>query len=233
MKKFLTEWRKYINEFGEGRIQTMRIFDFDDTIAETEADVIIKRPPNFEEERITPAEFAVYEPIPNISTENPRIKKNEIGELFDFVEFNKIINPVKLKHVTAIFKRLMAAGPGGRWVSILTARGPAAEEEIRGFLKVLLSESGLEPSLIDGMEVICLGSSDPLDKARWILNAARGHEDSLRLIEFFDDSPKNRAAVDMMLSRKMPNIKTVVIDPVDLEGKTSSFVHVDKYKEDE
>jgi hypothetical protein len=133
MENFLFEWKKYINEFGRGQIQTMRIFDFDDTIAETEANVIVKRPPDFKPEPMSPADYAVYEPIPNIETEDPKAKKNELGEIFDFVEFDKIINPTKLQHVTAIFKRLMAAGPEGRWVSILTARGPAVKEEIRGF----------------------------------------------------------------------------------------------------
>jgi len=233
MDNFLTEWKQYINEFGQGRILTMRIFDFDDTIAETEANVIIKRPPHFKEEKMSPADYAVYEPIPDIKTDNPVVMKNDKNEEFNFVEFNKIINPKKLQHITAIFKRLIAAGPDGRWVSILTARGPAVEGEIRGFLKVLLTESGLDPDSIDEMEIVCLGSSDPLAKAKWILNTARKHEKTLELIEFFDDSPKNRKAVNRMLKRKLPNITSRVIDPLDLEGRVEPFVHKDEYGEQE
>jgi len=229
MEFLIENWRRFISEaYGAGTIETMRVFDFDDTIAETESDVIIKRPPDYAEEKMSPAEYAVYEPRSEKDENGQRI--NSKGEIFDFREFAQITNPQELNDITAIFKRLLAAGPDGRYVSILTARGPAANDDIRAFLRIMADESGLDGDAIAEMDIVTLDSADPGDKANWILDKASEFPD-LELIEFFDDSPKNREATERLLKTELPDVNINVIDPADLEGRVEQFLPSEEYEE--
>ena len=60
------------------KLKKLRIFDFDDTVFETDGKVILKKADGTVQE-ITPAEYALYDPEP--------------GDTFDFSQFNKVINP--------------------------------------------------------------------------------------------------------------------------------------------
>ena len=57
MKLLFENWRKFINE------EKLRVFDFDDTLAHTDAKVILQKPDG-STQILSPAEYAVYEPEP-------------------------------------------------------------------------------------------------------------------------------------------------------------------------
>jgi len=127
---------------------------------------------------LTSGEYAVYKP--------------NAGDQFDYSDFDKLINPKEIRWTGKILKSIVSAGSE---VVILTARG--AQEPVKQFLE----EAGIPP-----VEVIALGSSDPQKKVDYI--DARIQKDSLTLVEFFDDSPKNVAAVKA-LSYKHPQVKII------------------------
>ena len=58
------------------KTKKLRIFDFDDTVFETDGKVILKKADGTVQ-KITPAEYALYDPEP--------------GDTFDFSQFNKVI----------------------------------------------------------------------------------------------------------------------------------------------
>ena len=154
----------------------LRVFDFDDTLAKMNATIYVKHRDGSNTE-LNPAQFAVYEPHP--------------GDDFDFSEFDRIIksaNPIQ-KNVDALKRAMQDAGAK---TTILTARRVAYPVK-----RYLEREHGLK-----NIYVVALGSSDPMDKARWIeKQIQKGYDD----IEFIDDSPKNVKAVDS-LQQQYPDV---------------------------
>ena len=117
---------------------------------------------------LTPGEFAIYDEKP--------------GDKFDFDDFTRLVDPEEIKWTVRILRHLAAKGSE---VVILTARsvpGPAQQ-----FLR--------EAELPD-YEVVALASSNPKHKSDYI--ASRIERDHLDVVEFFDDSPKNVAAVQAL-----------------------------------
>lgn len=127
---------------------------------------------------LTPGEYAVYEPLP--------------GDDFDYSDFSKLIDPKEIVWTGKILRSIIRSGGE---VVILTAR--AAQAPVYQFLE----DAGLP-----AIEVIALASSDPQKKADYI--EKRIVEDGVQFVEFFDDSPKNVAAVDA-LNGKHPGVKII------------------------
>jgi hypothetical protein len=195
MKKHLDTWNHFLNE------SKLRVFDFDDTLAVTDADVLATRADGTEF-KLSPSEYAVYEPIAEY---NPATGEyiNADGEVFDFSEFDKLINPRQIEQVARIMQKVVDAEKrdgAGRKIAILTARAPAAGTDIMDFLENVLK---IDSSMFD---LVTLGSSDPQQKKAWIEDQIinLGMLDIL----FFDDSPKNIAAVDE-LKQEYPNATIV------------------------
>ena len=165
---------KLFTELKTGK--RLRVFDFDDTLAKMNATIYVKHR-NGSNTELSPAQFAVYEPIP--------------GDDFDFSEFDRIIksaNPIQ-KNVDALKRAMQDVGAK---TTILTARRVAYPVK-----RYLEREHGLK-----NIYVVALGSSDPMDKARWIeKQIQKGYDD----IEFIDDSPKNVKAVDS-LQQQYPDV---------------------------
>jgi hypothetical protein len=158
----------------------LRIFDFDDTLVITDAKIFVNNILTGKNFILSPGEFAVYE-------------KNE-GDEFDFSEFQKLVNPRAIiwtgKIIRNIYKKY---GPSG--FVILSARTSAAP--IHQFL---------EDAEMPGIEIVALNNADPNAKAQkvdeWITQR------NIDVVEFFDDSPKNIAAVKA-LNIKHPNVKII------------------------
>ncbi len=126
--------------------RVLSVFDFDDTIAKSDAWVYVMRH-GVAQKRLNPAEFAVYKPKP--------------GETFDFRDFDKKLrNPRLIKqNAELLVKQLDKArrsARGTRKVTILTARRLGAP--ITSFFKSI----GID------VYVVPLGSANPKDKADWI-----------------------------------------------------------------
>lgn len=176
MKLLFESWRKFLKE------EKLRVFDFDDTLATTESMIVLRKADGTVIEQ-TPGEWAVYVPEP--------------GDEFDYSQFRgPLINPQEMKDYTNILRNVIRAGRDGRHNAILTARGDGARVGIVSFLR----DIGIDP---DELDIVTLGSSDPMDKAAWIADKIeQGYDD----VAFFDDSEKNVAAV-RNLKRSYPNVK--------------------------
>jgi hypothetical protein len=166
-----------INEADENK--KLRVFDFDDTLVKTKSHIYIKHGDG-KESKLTPGEYAVYEPTPD--------------DKFDFSDFEQVKQPQEIKGITNLLKRVVKS-EGERKVVILTAR--SAYQPVKDYLK----DIGLE-----GIYVVALGDADPQKKADWIENKIKtGYND----VFFIDDSQKNVQAVSG-LKKKYPDIKMKV-----------------------
>jgi len=169
------------------KTKKLRIFDLDDTLFETEAKVIVTLSDGTSRE-ITPAEYAVYEPQP--------------GDKFDFSQFQTLINPTLIRSIGKRFYKITQSTGTDRKTVILTARGSEAAPHIRDIIRKYFRVN---------IEVVTLGTGDPMAKANWILNKIQneGYND----IFFVDDSSKNilatyRTIKDLPIKYKLVDITT-------------------------
>lgn len=172
----------YRSSMYEGKGRKLRVYDFDDTIANTRGAFIKIKHADGSMDRLDPAEYAIYNP--------------QKGDKFDFSEFDKMItDATPIAHIVGLLKNDLS-NPSNK-VTILTARMLAFP--VRRYLKSI----GIDAY------VVAVGSSDPLDKSRWIeKHIDSGYND----IYFVDDSEKNRDAVSA-LKDKHPDINLTVEDP--------------------
>ncbi len=125
---------------NEAKSEKLRVFDFDDTLVQTNSHIYIKHKDG-KDSKLTPGEYAIYEP--------------KDGDKFDFSDFEKVKQPQEIKGVTRLLKNIVRVG--GSEIVILTAR--AAYKPIKKYL----SDIGLE-----GIYVVALADADPKKKADWI-----------------------------------------------------------------
>lgn len=124
----------------ETQLKTLRIFDFDDTLAKVKATIYVKN--GAKEFTLTPAEFAVYNP--------------KQGDVFNFKEFNSIIkNAVPIKKNIDLLKKA-ATNPTTK-TTILTAR--MMGYPVKRYLKKMYN--------LD-VYVVALGDGNPQKKADYI-----------------------------------------------------------------
>ena len=157
-----------------GRI--LRVFDFDDTLAKSVAYIYVKHKDG-KETTLSPAQYAKYKP--------------QRGDVFDFRDFNSMLNNPKVIKKNFKLLQKMLSNPEKK-VTILTAR--ALGFPIRKFFKDTY-----------GMDVypVTLASNNPKDKADWIeKHIEKGYTD----IAFMDDSIKNVRAVQR-LQKKYPDVR--------------------------
>ena len=157
-------------------IKKIRVFDFDDTLAQTKSDVLYTMPDGTEG-KLNAEQFA-----------NDGSTLLSEGAVFDFSEFNKVTEGKK----GPLFKvaQTIAAKRGTEDVFVLTARAPESQLAIYEFLK----SQGLDIPL---KNITGLGNSTGDAKARWIVDkAADGYND----FYFADDAPQNVKAVKDALS---------------------------------
>lgn len=175
------------------KIKKLRIFDLDDTLFETEAKVIVISSDGTSRE-ITPAEYAVYEP--------------QSGDKFNFSQFQTLINPTLIRSIGKRFYKIVTSSNGDRKTVILTARGSEAAPHIKDIIRKYFR--------VD-IEVVTLGTGDPMAKANWILNKiqSEGYND----IFFVDDSSKNILATYKTISNLPIKYKLVdITTPRKYEG---------------
>jgi hypothetical protein len=172
----INESIKALNEL-QGR--TLHVYDFDDTLVKTKADVIVKRPDGSSYTLDSHA-FATHKLAP--------------GESYNFANFDKIIKGSEplIQNIKQIQKSL--ANPNIK-TTILTARRVAFP-----IMKHLRDKYGIDTY------VIAVGSSDPEVKADWIENQVKkGYTD----IKFMDDSVKNLNAVGRRLANSNVNLTLI------------------------
>jgi hypothetical protein len=152
-------------------VRKIRVFDFDDTLATTESDVLFTAPDGTKG-KLNAEEFA---------TQGKTLLDQ--GYKFDFSEFNKVTKG-KPGPLLDIAKKIQAAR-GTEDVFVLTARAPEAQVAIKEFLDSV----GLNLPL---KNITGLGNSTGAAKANWLVNkAAEGYND----FYFADDALQNVKAV--------------------------------------
>lgn len=172
--------KAYIQEIIKETLQAekkLRVFDLDDTLVKTNSRVHVTKASG-KVLHLTPAEYAVYE--------------KEVGDQFDYSDFYGLVDPKAIGWTTKILKRVINKH-GTDAAVILTAR--ASDAPAKEFFRI---------NDIPEIPVVALGDSDPEMKAQWIKMVAMkfGYKE----IEFFDDSPKNIAAVQRI---KVPGVKII------------------------
>ena len=157
-------------------VKKIRVFDFDDTLARTNSNVLYSMPDGTTG-KLTAEEFAK--------------KGDEMqadGAVWDFSEFNKVVDGKKGPLFRVAQKIQEARGTDD--VFVLTARSADAAPAIQEFL----SSIGLD---IPIENITGLGDSSPLAKSGWMVDkAAEGYND----FYFADDHLGNVDAVDKAMS---------------------------------
>jgi hypothetical protein len=128
------------NPLNEAKSEKLRVFDFDDTLVQTNSHIYIKHKDG-KDSKLTPGEYAIYEP--------------KDGDKFDFSDFEKVKQPQEIKGVTRLLKNI--ARVGGSEIVILTARA------VYKPIKKYLSDIGLKD-----IYVVALADANPQKKADWI-----------------------------------------------------------------
>ena len=161
--------RELIREEPNGPRKILFAFDLDDTLIKTNSSVIVRN--NGKVDKLTPAEYAIYDPKP--------------GDTFDYIEFKRIKEPEIIKATFDLFSKVLSASNkvNNAKTIILTARSPEISNDLHKFL----TSKGLS-----GVELFAVGSSDPAAKAKVIQDFI---DEGFNTIRFYDDSPKNVAAV--------------------------------------
>ena len=156
-------------------VKKIRVFDFDDTLATTESNVIAVR--GDESITLNAEEFA-----------DQGKSLLDQGYKFDFSEFNKV-NKGAEGPLLKIAKKIKEAR-GNEDLFVLTARAPQAQQAIYEFLK----SQGVE---FKKENIVGLGKSTGAAKANWIVDqAGKGYND----FYFADDAIQNVQAVRDALS---------------------------------
>ena len=141
-------------------------FDLDDTLITSKSDVIITNPEKGTF-RLSPAEYAVYEPGPD--------------DELDFSEFAKLINPKTIKDNFNKFSQILKRTsdlPNTQTI-ILTARQPEVSTDLEDFLK---------KRNLPQVKLHAVGNSSPESKKEIIQDYIN---QGFNKIRFYDDSPKN------------------------------------------
>jgi hypothetical protein len=147
------------------------VTDFDDTLAQTDANVIVKKASG-KTVIMDPAEYAVYDP--------------QEGDNFDFSQFDQLINPRPIQRFVKFLKHALD-GKADR-VVVLTARGHT--RPVAQFLKM--------HGITRNVAIAALGDSNPEKKAQYIEKQIQNGYDR---VLFIDDSPKNVAAVSKLKTK--------------------------------
>ena len=158
-------------------VKKIRVFDFDDTLARTNSQVIVTSIDG-KTKKINATEFAL---------QSEQLEAE--GATFDYSEFSKVIDGKK-GPLFELAKKI-SESPGSRDMFILTARPQNAANGIKTFLDGI----GLNIPLgnITGLQ-----DGAPQAKARWMVDkAAEGYND----FYFADDALKNVKAVKDVLSQ--------------------------------
>jgi len=157
-------------------VKKIRVFDFDDTLAQTKSKVFYTMP-NGKKGSLTAEQFA-----------DRGTELKEQGAEFDFSDFDKVVKGKK----GPLFEvaKIIAEKRGTENLFVLTARGPNSAIAIKEFLDGV----GLNIPL---KNITGLGDSSPLAKSSWIVDkAAEGYND----FYFADDHTGNVNAVKKVLS---------------------------------
>ena len=206
MKLLLERWNKYLNE-DLNTATRLSVFDFDETLAFTEANIdILDQEGNLVHTTTTQEEYEKWE-------DDERIKSGELK--FDYSELDVITNPTEIVAMTDIMKS--RTDDLKTQVMVVTARTSRTSDDIHRYLNTIGVPT--DDLYVKGMGDEGLGRG----KGGFIFSILEEFPD-IREVEFYDDSPKNivdvNASKAQALEQGMVDVFNVylVIDGVPQEA---------------
>jgi len=173
MKLLLERWNKYLNE-DLNTATRLSVFDFDETLAFTEAEIdILDQEGNVVNRTTNQEEYDKWE-------DDERIKSGELK--FDYSELDVITNPTEIVAVTDIMRD--RAADGSTQVMVVTARTSRTSDDIHRYLDAINIPT--DDLYVKGMGDEGLGRG----KGGFIFSILEEFPD-IRQVEFYDDSQKN------------------------------------------
>ena len=205
MKLLLENWRKFINEEYEP-ITTLRIFDFDETIAHTESETRVKVPDCSEAILRNQQEFESYM---NAAAEKEGIeafdavdKLMELGYQIDLSDFSIVKDPLEITIVTDKLRE----EPENAKTYIMTARRGKSLGPILDYL----DEIGIDSSMI--RPIATAGESKGAVMVKMLSNKIMSDgKSNINRIEYYEDSQKN---IDDVLEKICNNPEIEDIKPL-------------------
>jgi hypothetical protein len=208
MKLLMENWRQFITEIEEP-ITTLRIFDFDETIAHTESETRVKAPDGstavlrnqkeFEEYMNTAAEredIDAFDPIDQLI---------EFGYQIDLSDFSIVKNPLEINLVTDIMRNF----PADSKTYIITARRGNSIGPILNYLdEINIDSNQVRPIATEGESK---GNVIANMIAQKIMPSGKSN---IHRIEYYEDSQRN---IDDVLQKVCQNENLDHIKPDDFE----------------
>jgi len=185
MKLLFENWRQYINE-EEEIVDTLRIFDFDETIAHTRSETRVKAPDGSEATLTSQQEFEGYmsaaaakegltdfDPIDGLMAKGYDIDLSDFSEVKDPEEITVVTD--ELRHVPVNAKNY-----------IITARRGSSLGPILNYLE----ELGIDPNTV--RPIATAGESKGAVIANMIKQKIMADgESNIKRVEYYEDSDKN------------------------------------------
>ena len=208
MKLLLENWRKFINEDYEP-ITTLRIFDFDETIAHTRSETRVKAPDGSEATLRNQKEFEEYM---NSAAEKEGIDAFdavdvliELGYQIDLSDFSIVKDPDEITLVTDIMRDF----PSDSKTYIMTARRGQSLGPILDYLE----DIGIDPANVRPIATQGESKGDVMAHMMRQRLMPDG-KSNINRIEYYEDSQKN---IDDVLLKICENPELDDIKPTDFE----------------
>ena len=218
MKLLLENWRKFINETEEP-ITTLRIFDFDETIAHTQSETRVKAPDGSAAVLRNQQEFEKYMNTAaereDIGAFDPIDQLVELGYQIDLSDFAMVKNPREITIVTDIMRNF----PADSKTYIVTARRGNSIGPILDYLdKINVDSNQVRPIATEGES-----KGDVIANmiAQKIMPNGKSN---IHRIEYYEDSQRN---IDDVLQKVCQNENLDHIKPDDFELIIYKVVGID------
>jgi len=208
MKVLFENWRRFINEEIEP-ITTLRIFDFDETIAHTESETRVTAPDGSTATLRDQKEFEEYMNAAaakeGIEAFDAVDKLMELGYQIDLSDFSIVKNPMEITLITDRLREF----PENSKTYIMTARRGKSLGPIMDYL----DEIGVDSSQI--RPIATQGESKGDVIATMIGNKIMPDgKSNINYIEYYEDSQKN---IDDVISKVCDNPNIEEIKPLDFK----------------
>lgn len=208
MKLLLENWRKYLNEDYEP-ITTLRIFDFDETIAHTRSETRVTAPDGSTAVLKNQKEFEDYmqkaSAAVGIKTFDPVRDLQELGYEIDLSDFSIVKNPDEIILVTNILREM----PQNSKTYIMTARRGNSLGPIMDYLdEIGIDSSDIRPIATQGE------SKGDVMVAMMKNKIMENGKSNINRIEYYEDSQKN---IDDVKAKLCKNPEIEEIKPDDFE----------------
>jgi hypothetical protein len=207
MNLLFENWRKFINEEMEEPITTLRIFDFDETIAHTKSETRVKAPDGAQATLSDQQEFEAYmqdaAAAEGVTAFDPVDALIELGYEIDLSDFSIVKEPLEITVITDIMREF----PADSKTYVMTARRGKSLGPILDYLE----EIGIDISQVRPIATHGESKGDAI-VAMMRNKLMPDGKSNISRIEYYEDSDKN---IDDVLRKVCENPH---IDDIKPEG---------------